>query len=443
VQLKIPACVLKSQPRLTAATKTDRHMDLSLTREPAASSLKKSYRAVRRASEKLAESLTAEDQCIQSMPDASPTKWHLAHTSWFFERIVLQNHAEAYLPFDVRYDYMFNSYYEGLGPRHPRPQRGLLSRPSVADVFAYRNHVDEALLSLLECGDPEVERLVVLGLHHEQQHQELILTDIKHAFFVNPLHPAYAPPAQRVKAEVVKPEFLDCPGGVVTIGAEKGFFFDNEGPAHPVLLQPYRLATRPVTCGEYLAFIKEGGYARAEFWLSEGWAAVKSGNWQAPLYWQQKGKDWQIFTLRGERPVDAEEPVAHVSFFEAAAFAAWAGKRLPTEAEWEAAIAPQSIVGNFLEQRAYHPRSASGGEPFRQAYGDVWEWTRSSYDPYPGYQPFDGKLAEYNGKFMIGQMVLRGGSCATPQDHIRASYRNFFPPDARWQFSGFRLAEDQ
>jgi ergothioneine biosynthesis protein EgtB len=419
-------------------------MDLTATRELAVSSLRERYLSVRRLSEKLAEPLTAEDQCIQSMPDASPTKWHLAHTSWFFERIVLQTFGEAYVPFDLRYDYMFNSYYEGLGPRHPRPQRGLLSRPSVADIFAYRRHVDDALLRLLDRGEPEVERLVVLGLHHEQQHQELILTDIKHAFFVNPLHPAYAPPAQRVKQEKTASDFIACSGGTVTIGAAGGSFsFDNETPAHQILLRPYRLAARPVSCGDYLAFIKDGGYRRAEFWLSEGWALVQQENWQAPLYWLQAGEDWHIFTLRGERPIDPDEPVAHVSFFEATAFAAWAGKRLPTEAEWEAAVAAQPLSGNFLEQRAYHPRPGSSSEPFQQAFGDVWEWTRSSYDPYPGYRPFDGKLAEYNGKFMIGQVVLRGGSCATPQSHIRASYRNFFPPGARWQFSGIRLAEDQ
>jgi ergothioneine biosynthesis protein EgtB len=419
-------------------------MDLALNCGLAASSLGERYQAVRGVSEILARGLTFEDQTIQSMPDASPTKWHLAHTSWFFERIILQAFAEGYVPFDKRYDYLFNSYYEGLGPHHPRPQRGLLSRPSGKDILAYRHYVDQAILRLLERGKPEVEALVTLGLNHEEQHQELILTDIKHAFFVNPLRPVYAPPEPRGAQDGTAPNFVEFPGGVVSIGAQgTAFSFDNEKPAHAVLLQPYRLAVRPVTCGDYLAFIEAGGYRRAEFWLSDGWGLAQQEAWQAPLYWQQMGRDWQIFTLRGERPLDPHEPVAHVSYFEAAAFAAWAGKRLPTEFEWEAAVASQQVTGNFLEQRHYHPRAGGSGGAIEQVYGDVWEWTRSSYDAYPGYQPFGGALAEYNGKFMIGQMVLRGGSCVTPQSHIRATYRNFFPPSARWQFSGFRLAEDQ
>jgi ergothioneine biosynthesis protein EgtB len=420
-------------------------MDIALTRGLPASILGERYQAVRGASESLAACLTFEDQCIQSMPDASPTKWHLAHTSWFFERIVLQALVKSYVPFDERYDYLFNSYYEGLGPRHPRPQRGLLGRPSGEDILAYRHHVDQAMLTLIERGEREVAALVLLGLHHEQQHQELILTDIKHAFFTNPLRPVYAPPESRGPLEASTPaQFVDFPGGVFRIGAlDESFSFDNEGPRHDVLLQPYRLAARPVTCGDYLTFIEEGGYRRPEFWLSDGWALAQSEDWQAPLYWEQKGSEWQIFTLRGKRLIDTREPVAHVSYFEASAFAAWAGKRLPTEFEWEAAAAAQPVVGNLLEQRHFHPRAGNGGGPLAQAFGDVWEWTRSSYDPYPGYRPFDGALAEYNGKFMIGQMVLRGGSCATSQSHIRGSYRNFFPPSARWQFSGFRLAEDR
>lgn len=419
-------------------------MDLALTRGQATTSLGERFATVRAMSEKLAAGLTFEDQCIQSMPDASPTKWHLAHTSWFFERVILQVFAENYAPFDTRYDYLFNSYYEGLGPRHPRPQRGLISRPSGHDILAYRRHVDQAILKLLERGDSQVETLVTLGLHHEQQHQELILTDIKHAFFVNPLRPAFAPPERRVPEELGAQSFIEFAGGVVEIGTQRpDFFFDNEGPVHSVLLQPFRLAARPSTCADYLEFMHDGGYERPEFWLSEGWSVAQREAWRAPLYWEQKGEDWQIFTLRGERPIDPTEPVAHVSLFEAAAFAAWAGKRLPTEFEWEAAAKHEPIVGNFLEQRHYHPRAGSGDRALVQAYGDVWEWTRSSYDPYPGYRPFDGTLAEYNGKFMVGQIVLRGGSCATPQSHIRTTYRNFFPPSARWQFSGIRLAEDQ
>jgi ergothioneine biosynthesis protein EgtB len=422
-------------------------MDLAVNRGLLASSLGERYQAVRGLSEDLVNCLTFEDQSVQSMPDASPSKWHLAHTSWFFERMILQAFAERYVPFDVRYDYLFNSYYKGLGPHHPRPQRGLLTRPSGNDVLAYRHHVDQAMLRLFEQRAPDVEALVTLGLNHEEQHQELILTDIKHAFFVNPLRPAYAPPEPRGVQGAKASGFVAFPGGVVSIGAQgTGFCFDNEQPVHSVLLRPYGLAARPVTCGDYLAFIEDGGYQRAEFWLSEGWSLAQQEDWQAPFYWQQKGCDWHIFTLRGERPLDPHEPVAHVSFFEAAAFAAWAGKRLPTEFEWEAAVTSQEsqeIKGNFLEQRHFHPRPGGGHSSLQQAYGDVWEWTRSSYDPYPGYRPFDGTLAEYNGKFMIGQMVLRGGSCATPQSHVRASYRNFFPPSARWQFSGFRLAEDQ
>jgi ergothioneine biosynthesis protein EgtB len=419
-------------------------MDLALTREQGTTSLGERFVAIRAASEKLAAGLTFEDQCIQSMPDASPTKWHLAHTSWFFERVILQVFAENYAPFDTRYDYLFNSYYEGLGPRHPRPQRGLISRPSGHDVVAYRRHVDQAILTLLARGDPQVETLVTLGLHHEQQHQELILTDIKHAFFINPLHPALAPPERRNASDAAAAQsFIECAGGAVEIGARgPDFFFDNEGPVHAVLLQPFRLAARPVTCAEYLDFMRDRGYERPEFWLSEGWSLAQREGWRAPLYWEETDGDWQIFTLRGERAIDPAEPVAHVSLFEAAAYAAWAGKRLPTEFEWEAVASKEPIAGNFLEQRHYHPRAGSGDGTLLQAYGDVWEWTRSSYDPYPGYRPFDGTLAEYNGKFMVGQIVLRGGSCATPQSHMRATYRNFFPPSARWQFSGIRLAED-
>jgi ergothioneine biosynthesis protein EgtB len=419
-------------------------MDLALTRGQATTSLGERFVAVRATSERLAAGLTFEDQCIQSMADASPTKWHLAHTSWFFERVILQTFAENYAPFDTRYDYLFNSYYEGLGPRHPRPQRGLISRPSGHDVVAYRRHVDEAIVKLLERGDPKVATLVTLGLHHEQQHQELILTDIKHAFFINPLRPAFAPPERRNASDAAAPQsFIEFAGGVVEIGARgPDFFFDNEGPVHSVLLQPFRLAARPVSCADYLDFMRDGGYERPEFWLSDGWSQAQREGWRAPLYWEDKGGDWQIFTLRGERPVDPTEPVAHVSLFEAAAYAAWAGKRLPTEFEWEAVASKEPIAGNFLEQRHYHPRPGNGDGALAQAYGDVWEWTRSSYDPYPGYRPFDGTLAEYNGKFMVGQIVLRGGSCATPQSHMRATYRNFFPPSARWQFSGIRLAED-
>jgi ergothioneine biosynthesis protein EgtB len=375
------------------------------------------YRSVRAASVGLAAPLSAEDCAIQSMPDASPVKWHLAHTSWFFETLILG--AAGIAPFDPRYGFLFNSYYEALGPRHPRPRRGLLTRPSLDEVMAYRHHVDQAMESVLENASDAIQADILLGLHHEQQHQELILTDIKHAFFANPLLPAYAPAAAGHAAEETPLQWRDHPGGVVEIGHQgEDFAFDNEKPRHEVLLRPFRLASRPVSNGEYLAFIEDGGYRRAEFWLSDGWARAQEEGWDAPLYWLKDDDGSRShFTLAGVAPLDAAAPVTHVSFFEAAAYAAWANKRLPTEFEWEAAAAGL-------------------------AFGQVWEWTRSSYDPYPGFRPFQGAASEYNGKFMVGQMVLRGGSRATPPGHARLTYRNFFPPQARWQFSGIRLAED-
>jgi len=373
------------------------------------------YAAVRRHTESLAAPLSAEDQNLQSMPDASPTKWHLAHTTWFFEAVVLGKFAPDYRPFDGGYAYLFNSYYEGLGPRHPRPQRGMLSRPALPEILQYRRHVDEAMARLIAARAAGVASLVTLGLHHEQQHQELILTDIKHAFSINPLHPAYGPP---IAAHAASPlSWAEHRGGVVAIGHDgEGFAFDNECPRHEALLHPFRIASRPVSNGEYLGFIEDGGYRRPEFWLSDGWAMVQREVLNAPLYWLGDADGWREFTLAGVEPLDLAAPVTHVSFYEASAYAAWAGARLPTEFEWEAA------------------------SPARQ--GEVWEWTRSSYDPYPGYRPFDGEVAEYNGKFMVGQIVLRGGSVATPPGHIRSTYRNFFPPSARWQFSGIRLAGD-
>jgi ergothioneine biosynthesis protein EgtB len=379
--------------------------------------LAQAYKTVRAHSEMLAAPLSAEDCALQSMPDASPVKWHLAHTSWFFETVILSKQP-GYKPADPRFAFLFNSYYEALGPRHPRPRRGLLSRPSLEEIHAYRAQVDAAMMRA--CGDDTLRDAIVLGLHHEQQHQELILTDIKHAFFSNPLLPSYrsAPATPRAAQKL---EWLRHEGGTVTIGHDgDGFAFDNETPRHPVLLQPFAIASRPVSNGEYQAFIADGGYRRAEFWLSDGWARVLDENWEAPLYWLKDGDGHEsVFTLSGLQSLDPHAPVEHVSFYEAAAYAAWAGARLPTEFEWEAA-------------------SRSLG----QGVGEVWEWTRSSYDPYPGFKPFAGIAAEYNGKFMVGQMVLRGGSTATPAGHIRPSYRNFFPAQARWQFSGIRLAED-
>ena len=377
--------------------------------------LAQAYAGVRALTLALVRPLSAEDAAIQSMPDASPAKWHLAHTSWFFETVILAGRP-GYRVFDPRFAYLFNSYYEALGPRHPRPRRGLITRPSLEEVLAYRAHVDAAMAEA--CGDPALAGPIELGLHHEQQHQELILTDIKHAFFCNPLLPAYRAEA-RASRKATPREDIAIPGGVAAIGHDgSGFAFDNEGPRHQVLLRPFRIASRPVTNGEYKAFIADGGYRRPEFWLSDGWAKAREENWEAPLYWLKDDDGSEsVFTLSGVRPLDPAAPVEHVSFFEAAAYAAWAGARLPTEFEWEAA-AP------LLD------------------HGQVWEWTRSSYDPYPGFKAFAGVAAEYNGKFMVGQMVLRGGSTATPPGHVRSTYRNFFPPAARWQFSGIRLAED-
>jgi len=393
------------------------------------------YKEIRHLSTAIAGTLSAEDQQIQSMPDASPTKWHLAHTTWFFEKMVLARDPN-YEPFDDRYDAIFNSYYFGLGTPFTRANRGLLTRPGIADVYAYRDHVDRAMEQMLQDAGPERRATIVLGLHHEQQHQELMLTDIKHAFSCNPLLPAMRASQPSQLDSVPALDWIEHGGGQAEIGhAGPDFAFDNEGPRHSVLLYPFKLASRPVTCGEYRAFIEDGGYVRPEFWLSDGWALKEREGWTAPLYWLD---DERVFTLHGARPLNPGEPVAHVSFYEAAAYAAWAGKRLPTEFEWEAIAAQRPPAGNFLDLDQLRPQTAKG----ESLFGDVWVWTRSSYDPYPGFKPFDGAAVEYNGKFMVGQVVLRGGSCATPPGHIRASYRNFFPPSARWQFSGIRLAED-
>jgi ergothioneine biosynthesis protein EgtB len=422
-------------------------MTLSRPITQAASTLRDRFREVRATSLALAAPLSAEDQCIQSMPDASPTKWHLAHTTWFFETVLLQLHSQGYQPFDRRFHYLFNSYYEALGPRHPRPQRGLLTRPSVDEVHAYRRHVDAAVLALLDGDVAErewaaIEPIVTLGLNHEQQHQELLLTDILHALSCNPMLPAYKPasgPALRLAAVPPAVRWLSRHGGVVEVGhaGKQEFSFDNETPRHAALLQPYAIADRLVNCGDYAQFIADGGYQRAELWLSDGWAAVQAQGWRHPVYWlapddprlglcgpqQQTGSNagWHVFGLHGVRPMEADAPVSQLSFYEAAAYAEWAGARLPTEFEWEAAFDVPGIT---------------------QMTGHVWQWTRSSYDPYPGFRPMPGIAAEYNGKFMVGQLVLRGGSVATPAGHTRPSYRNFFPPAARWQFSGLRLAKD-
>ena len=409
------------------------------------------YRAVRARTLELAAPLSPEDQGVQSMPDASPTKWHLAHTTWFFETFLLQPHLPDHRPFDPAFKFLFNSYYEGVGPRHDRARRGGLSRPSLEEVQAYRRHVDQAIGRLLETGAvaQEVASTITLGLHHEQQHQELLLTDIKHAFGSHPLQPSYhaatpSPAPEGAPAPALG--FRSFEGGIVWIGHEgSAFAFDNEGPHHRCFLDPFAIADRPVTCGEYLAFMRDGGYARPELWLSDGWRTVESERWRAPLYWQEEasGDDtgWLIYTLAGRRAVVADEIVAHVSYYEADAYARWAGARLPTEEEWEHAASSVPISGHFADAGRLHPATAAPGKADGM-FGDVWQWTRSAYGGYPGYRVPEGPIGEYNGKFMSNQMVLRGGSCLTPAGHVRATYRNFFPPGTRWQMSGIRLARD-
>jgi ergothioneine biosynthesis protein EgtB len=425
-------------------------------------SLADRFLAVRRFTEALCETLVTEDYVVQSMADVSPTKWHLAHTSWFFETFILVPHAEGYALFHEDYPFLFNSYYVQAGERHCRAQRGYLSRPTVAEVYRYRAHVDQHLHRLLATADAAALRklapLVEIGLHHEQQHQELLVTDIKHVLSVNPLRPVFresaAPPSERPAPAL---EFVPVEEGLYEIGhAGDTFSYDNESPRHRVYLRPYALANRLVTCGEYLEFMRDGGYERPELWLSLGWATVQEEEWTEPFYWERHevgGESaWKVFTLGGLRDLDPEQPVSHLSYFEADAYARWSGARLPTEAEWEVAAeqhAPRERYAgaehaNFVEDGRFHPATPASGAagPLLQMYGDVWEWTRSQYEPYPGYRPAPGALGEYNGKFMCNQFVLRGGSCATSRVHIRPTYRNFFPPESTWQFTGLRLAKD-
>lgn len=400
------------------------------------------YRDSQRALERLVEPLDPEDCVVQSMPDASPVKWHLAHVAWFFETFVLA--PAGVPPHDERYRFLFNSYYEAVGARHPRPERGLLSRPTLREVAAYRARVAARMEEVL--ASPAAERLAFateMGVNHAEQHFELIVTDVKTVLASNPLRPAYREHALS-RGEVDAPlRFEPFAGGLVEIGHRgEAFAFDNERPRHQVFLQPFTLGSRLVTCAEYQAFMADGGYRRPELWLSDGWAARQLCGWATPLYWEPDGAGWQIATLHGVRKVDPLEPVCHVSFYEAEAYARWAGARLPTEQEWEVAAAAQPVEGN-LAGAAFQPRPLLQAPPpgrIAQLFGDVWEWTASPYVPYPGFQPFDGAFGEYNGKFMSNQLVLRGGSCATPRRHVRATYRNFFRPDARWQFSGIRLA---
>lgn len=417
-------------------------------------SLRERYRQVRRRSHYLTRSLAPEDQVVQSMEDVSPTKWHLAHTSWFFETFLLEPHLDGYALHDPDYPYLFNSYYVQAGERHCRARRGYLSRPTVADVWRYREAVDEAMERLLE-GEPapEVLELVELGLNHEQQHQELMLTDIKHVFGVNPLRPAYldlgpagVPAAS--DAGVGPLRWLEFDEGIREIGwSGEGFCYDNELPRHRTLVPPFALGHRLVTNGEFLEFMSDGGYARPELWMSEGWATRDALGWSEPFYWERRDGDWWVFTLRGMERLDPFEPVSHVTWYEADAFARWAGARLPTEEEWEVASGGVAIQGNFVDSGRFHPASVAtadtpSGEKPLQMYGDVWEWTSSPYRPYPGYRPAAGAVGEYNGKFMVNQFVLRGGSCATSLSHIRPTYRNFFHPDKAWQLTGLRLARD-
>lgn len=444
------------------------------------------FHEVRNFTTKLSGDLAAEDCVVQSMPDVSPTKWHLAHTTWFFETFILKKWIAGYQPENAQYAYLFNSYYNAAGDMHRRDLRGLISRPTVEETHRYRSSIDDHMDSLLSSADEklldEIEPAVVLGIHHEQQHQELLVTDIKHVFAQSPLHPVFRDrqpsvaaatygSASKIDIVPAKPSplrFVEFDETTVEIGHDgDGFSYDNEGPRHLALVLPFSLATRPITNGEYIAFIEDNGYARSEFWLSLGWTTANepaSGGWRAPLYWEKHDSVWWNFTLSGFRPIDDSEPVTHISYFEADAFANWSGARLPTEFEWERASANLPIDGNFVESERFHPRalaapedrhlachgrqasslssSASLSGRLHQMFGDVWEWTRSSYSPYPGYRAAPGALGEYNGKFMCNQYVLRGGSCATSRTHIRRTYRNFFQPEKRWQFNGIRLARD-
>lgn len=403
------------------------------------------YREVRRRSEEICSPLAIDDYQVQSIPEVSPPKWHLAHASWFFEMFLLRPFESRYVMFHPDYDYAFNSYYETVGAFHPRAQRGLLSRPTVEQIYAYRRHVDKWMVSLIERSEADCVGQIgfrtLLGLNHEQQHQELLLMDIKQNFASNPLRPAYqeqAPP-RASEAHAMALDWVDKQGGIYEIGHDVGgFAYDNEAPRHRVLLEDYRLAPRLVTNGEFLEFINAGGYEQAHYWLADGWTTVRQRRWQAPLYWERMNNKWWQMTLSGLSVLDEQEPVCHVSYYEADAFARWRGKRLPTEAELEVGAREHPLRGNFVESGRLHPSAAADG----QWFGDLWEWTQTPYVPYPGFRPLADSLGEYNGKFMCNQLVLRGGSCVTPHSHMRPTYRNYFYPHDRWQFSGIRLAED-
>lgn len=410
------------------------------------SHLADNYRQVRGTTRQLCEPLQIEDYQLQSMPDASPPKWHLAHTTWFFETFILIPHLSGYSPSRSEFQYLFNSYYNSVGEQWARPQRGLLSRPTVAEVYSYRDETDARLLDLIQSASWErlnqIQSLIHLGLNHEQQHQELLLTDLKHGFSLNPIRPRYSEASVETVSETLPLTWIPFEGGMHSIGfAGRGFSFDNESPRHEVLLRPFRFANRAVTCGEYRHFVEDGGYRDPRLWLSDGWATVNREGWDSPLYWERRDDEWWHFTLHGMRPVHESEPVTHVSYYEADAFATWANRRLPTEYEWEIAALNVPIRGTFLQSGRLHPAVASG-VGLTQMFGDGWQWTASPYAAYPGYRPQIGALGEYNGKFMCNQFVLRGGSCVTPTSLIRPTYRNFFPPGARWQFTSIRLASE-
>lgn len=405
------------------------------------------YQSVRHQTLGLTENLSAEDMVVQSMPEASPSKWHLAHTTWFFEEFILCEYYAGYRRFDENYCYVFNSYYEAVGDRHPRPDRGLLTRPSLSTVLDYRAHVDSHMQTLLDRSGEKHESLrgvIITGLHHEMQHQELLLTDVLHLLSFNPLCPAVYPTKTTPSCSARSMTLQGWDGGLVEVGAsEQGFSYDCEKPRHKVFLQAYRLASRLVTNGEWLDFVDDGGYQNPMLWLADGWDNCERNAWQAPLYWRQVDGEWHQFGLDGSQALNLAAPVCHISYYEADAYARWAGKRLPSEQEWEHAIADTPIEGNFLESANWRPQIAATSARLAQGYGDVWEWTRSPYIAYPGFEPESGSLQEYNGKFMANQFVLKGGSCVTPKQQLRATYRNFFFPHQRWQFTGLRLAEDE
>lgn len=411
--------------------------------------LVRQFEKTRGVSMALAEPLSPEDWMLQSMPDTSPVKWNLAHTSWFFETFLLKVHAPAYREYHPKFGYLFNSYYNQIGKMHPRRDRGLLSRPSAKKIIEYREHVDAGVSELIATADDglleKLAPLMTLGFAHEEQHQELLLTDLKHGLYQNPLKPAvYDDQDRNGDMTPATLEWVCLEGGLCEIGSEQsGFAFDNERPRHKVYLQPFELANRPVTNGEYAEFVLAGGYENANFWLADAWEMLRERNWSGPLYWHRDGEAFCEYTLFGDKPINPSAPVCHLSYYEAAAYASWVGARLPTEFEWEAASKFAGRNGNFLKGgKPQRPRVATGDTRLLQMFGDVWEWTASPYVAYPGFAPPSGAIGEYNGKFMSGQMVLRGGSCATPEGHIRPGYRNFFPPQARWQFSGLRLARD-